>query len=187
MNTFEKTLETNYLFRGKVVTLRVDKVELPNGRESIREVVEHSGAVGIVPLTAEHKIVLVKQFRKPLEKEIIEIPAGKLDPGESPSACALRELQEEIGCTAGRLDFKFAFYTTPGFSNEIIHIFIARDLKESKMACDDDEFISTLQVSVDEAMHMIKNGTITDGKTISGIFALVLEENDVLSSGGNIK
>jgi ADP-ribose pyrophosphatase len=178
LKKYEKTLETNYLFQGKVVNLRIDRVKLPNGKESVREVVEHAGAVGIVPVSDDNKIILVKQFRKALDQEIIEIPAGKLDPGERPADCAQRELQEEIGFKSGRLEFKFSCYTSPGFSNEIIHIFIARDLQESRIKCDDDEFITTLEVSLQEALHMIKNGMIKDAKSISGILALLLEDQD---------
>jgi len=172
----EKTLNTEYIYRGKVVTLRKDRVLLPNGKEGEREVVEHSGAVAVVPVTEEGNIILVKQFRKAVEEETIEIPAGKLDPGEEPEICALRELQEEIGFTAGTLKYKFSYYTSPGFSNEILHLFIARNLEESKLACDDDEFIETLQVSPEAILHMIMKGEIKDGKTITGILAFFQED-----------
>lgn len=172
MNYQEKTLQTDYIFRGRVVNLRVDRVKLPNGKEAKREVVEHSGAVAIVPVSDDGKIILVKQFRQAVGKELVEIPAGKLDPGEAPEECALRELQEEIGF-AGNLEYKFSFYTSPGFSNEIIHLFFADHLQASKKDCDEDEFISLLKVSPGEAMHMIMAGEIMDGKSITGIFAFL--------------
>lgn len=186
MKKNEKTLQSNYLYRGRIVNLRIDRVELPNGKESEREVIEHAGAVGIVPVTSDNKIILVKQFRKALDQEIIEIPAGKLDPGENPADCAHRELQEEIGFKPGKLDFMFSCYTSPGFSNEIVYIYVARDLQESKIKCDDDEFITTLEVSLQEALHMIKNGVIKDSKTISGILAVLLEDQDVGFTGRDV-
>ncbi|ATW24072.1 NUDIX hydrolase [Candidatus Formimonas warabiya] len=174
MNKKEPTLDSAYIYRGKVVTLRKDTVLLPNGRKGEREIVEHPGAVAVVPVTAEGKIIFVKQYRKPLEQETIEIPAGKLDRGEGPEKCALRELQEEIGFL-GKLEYKFSYFTTPGFSDEIMHLFIARDLEQSYLACDEDEFIEKLEVSPSEALHMIMKGEIKDAKTIIGIFTFLQE------------
>ncbi|MGI6684875.1 MAG: NUDIX hydrolase, partial [Bacillota bacterium] len=116
----------------------------------------------------------VKQFRKPVEKEIIEIPAGKLNPKESPEDCALRELQEETGFS-GKLDYKFSFYSTPGFSDEIIHLFIARDLKISPLDCDEDEFVEKIEVSLQDALHMMVKGEIMDAKSIIGILTFLQE------------
>jgi len=172
----EKTLRSEYKYRGKVVTLRVDQVLLPNGREGSREVIEHSGAVAVVPLTGDGRILLVRQYRKAVERELIEIPAGRLDPGEDPRDCASRELREETGFDAGRLEHIITFCTTPGFSDEMIHLFIARDLYPSALDCDEDEFISLLQVTPREAAAMITDGRIIDGKTICGIYALLFQE-----------
>ncbi len=177
MDKKEPTLSSSYIFKGKIVTLRKDLVLLPNGKKAEREIVEHPGAVAVVPITDEGKIILVKQFRKPIEMETVEIPAGKLDPGENPEICALRELQEEIGFT-GELYFKFSYYTTPGFSNEIMHLFFARNLKVSQKECDDDEFIEKLDVSPIEALHMITKGEIIDSKTIMGILLLMQEGHE---------
>jgi len=174
INKFEPTIASEYIYHGKVVTLRKDTVKLPNGKTSAREVVEHSGAVAIVPVTPEGNIIFVKQFRKPVEKETIEIPAGKLNPGEDPRDCALRELQEETGFS-GTLDYKFSYYTTPGFSNEILYMYMAYDLKASPLDCDEDEFVEKLEVSPQEAMHMIVKGEIMDAKTIIGILTFLQE------------
>ncbi|MGI6713022.1 MAG: NUDIX hydrolase [Bacillota bacterium] len=172
----EKTIKSKYIYQGKIVSLRKDKVILPNGKTAEREIVEHGGAVAIVPINKDGNIILVKQFRKPLEQETIEIPAGKLNPGENPEKCALRELQEEIGYTAEKLEYKFSYYTSPGFCNEILHLFFASNLKESKKPCDEDEIIEITQVSLQKALHMIMKGEIIDGKTITGILALFQEE-----------
>jgi len=174
MDMNEPTIESMYIYQGKVVTLRKDKVKLPNGKLSEREIVEHSGAVAIVPVTNEGKIIFVKQYRKPIEKETIEIPAGKLNPGERPEDCAQRELQEETGF-AGELNFKFSYYTTPGFSDEIMYMFFARDLKFAPLDCDEDEFVEKLEVSPHEALHMISKGEIIDAKTIIGILTMIQE------------
>ncbi|HHT62131.1 MAG: NUDIX hydrolase [Bacillota bacterium] len=174
MDKNEPTIESTYLYRGKVLNLRKDKVRLPNGKISEREIVEHSGAVAIVPVTDEGNIILVKQYRKPVEKETIELPAGKLNKNEDPEDCAQRELQEETGFS-GKLAYKFSYYSTPGFSNEILHMFIARDLKVSPLQCDEDEFVEKLEVSPHEAMHMIVKGEIMDAKTIIGILAFLQE------------
>jgi ADP-ribose pyrophosphatase len=174
MDKFEPTIESTYIYQGKVVNLRKDTVKLPNGKISEREIVEHAGAVSIVPVTGEGKIVLVKQYRKPVEKETIEIPAGKLNPGELPAECALRELQEETGFT-GKLDYKFSYYTTPGFSDEILHMFMAYDLKTAPLKGDEDEFVEKLEVSPQEALHMIVKGEIMDAKTIIGVLTLIQE------------
>lgn len=175
MDLIEKTLESNYSYQGKVVSLRIDKVTLPNGREGMREIVEHPGAVAIVPITSEGKIIMVKQFRKPIERVTIELPAGKLDKREEPRTCALRELQEEIGHTADELEYKFSYYTTPGFSDEIMYLFKATKLQKSKLDCDDDEFIELIELSPHEAYQKILQGEIVDAKTIIGILTLLQE------------
>ncbi|MCR6545813.1 NUDIX hydrolase [Dehalobacterium formicoaceticum] len=174
MDKYEQTLESTYIYQGKILSLRKDQVQLPNGKTSVREIVEHAGAVSIVPVTEEGNIILVKQYRKPVEQETIEIPAGKLDQGERPEDCAQRELREEIGFS-GDLDLKFSYYTTPGFSDELLYLYVARNLKHAPLACDDDELIEKLEVSLEEAMHMITQGEIVDAKTIIGILTLKQE------------
>lgn len=174
MDRTESTIESQIIYRGKILTLRRDKVKLPNGKTADREIVEHSGAVAIVPVTEEGKIIFVKQYRKPVEKETIEIPAGKLNPGEIPEESAQRELQEETGFS-GDLQYKFSYYSTPGFSNEIMYLYFAKNLKFAPLECDEDEFVEKLEVSPQEALHMITKGEIIDAKTIIGILTLLQE------------
>ncbi|NLX85734.1 MAG: NUDIX hydrolase [Clostridiales bacterium] len=138
----------------------------------MREVVEHPGAVGIVALKENGDIVMVKQYRKAVEQVLLELPAGKLEQGEDPADCAARELTEETGYTAGDLRYLVSFYTSPGFSNEVMHMFLATDLKEGKNDPDDDEMVETVEISRDRAIDMILKGEIKDGKTIAGILLL---------------
>lgn len=168
----EKTLESKEIYNGKIVNLRVDKVELSNGNTSSREIVEHPGAVCILPVKEDGRIVLVSQFRKPVEETLLELPAGKLEKGEEPEKCAFRELVEETGYRAGKLEFMFSFYTSPGFSNEILHLFMATDLTPGESNPDDDEMVEVVEIDLKKAVNMIYKGQIKDSKTAIGILAL---------------
>ena len=168
----EKTLESKRVYEGRIINLRLDSVVLENGNTAMREVVEHPGAVGIVALKENGDIVMVKQYRKAVEQVLLELPAGKLEQGEDPADCAARELTEETGYTAGDLRYLVSFYTSPGFSNEIMHMFLATNLKEGKNDPDDDEMVETVEISRDRAIDMILKGEIKDGKTIAGILLL---------------
>ncbi len=168
----EKTLESKRVYEGRIINLRLDSVVLENGNTAMREVVEHPGAVGIVALKENGDIVMVKQYRKAVEQVLLELPAGKLEQGEDPADCAARELTEETGYTAGDLRYLVSFYTSPGFSNEVMHMFLATDLKEGKNDPDDDEMVETVEISRDRAIDMILKGEIKDGKTIAGILLL---------------
>ena len=170
----EKTIKTEKIFNGKIVNLRVDEVLLENGNKSTREIVEHNGAVAILAINEKGKIFLVKQFRKPFEKELIELPAGKLEPEEKPEECAIRELEEEIGYRPKKIEKLNSIYTSPGFSNEEIHIFLASDLEKTKIHRDEDEFMDVMEVSLEEIKKMIDNEQIHDAKTIVGILTFLL-------------
>ena len=163
----EKSLQSTPIYNGKVISLKVDDVLLPNGNESKREIVNHPGAVAIIAITAEGKLVLVEQYRKALERSIIEIPAGKLEPGESPAITARRELEEETGYGCRELKYLQTFATSPGFADEVIHLFVAQDLYkiEEKADLDEDEFVELLEVTVEEAEEMVKEQKIFDAKT----------------------
>lgn len=163
----EKTIHSTKIFDGKVISLKVDDVLLPNGNQAKREIINHPGAVAIIPITKEGKLVLVEQYRKALERSIIEIPAGKIEPGEELSVCARRELEEETGYGAGELLYIQSFATSPGFADEIIHLFVAKDLYkiENKRELDEDEFVSLIEVTVEEAEEMVRKGQIYDAKT----------------------
>ncbi|RNC97787.1 NUDIX domain-containing protein [Lysinibacillus halotolerans] len=163
----EKTIDSNPIFKGKVISLKVDDVTLPNGNQSKREIVNHPGAVAIIAITKDGKMVLVEQYRKPLERSIIEIPAGKLEPGEEPAVTARRELEEETGYGCNELNYLQTFATSPGFADEVIHLFVAKDLYkiEEKAELDEDEFVELLEVTVEEAEQMVANEQIYDAKT----------------------
>lgn len=157
------------IYEGKIVNLRIDRVRLPNGREATREVVEHPGAVGILAFTAADRILLLRQYRAATGEILWEIPAGKLDSGEDPLNCARRELEEETGYTAGEWASLVTYYTTPGFSNEIMHIYTARNLVAGSQKTDEDEFVEVQEFSLDEAWEMVTKGEIKDAKTIIAI------------------
>lgn len=162
-------IERETIFEGKVVRLFLDRVRLPNGREAEREVVRHWGAVGMVALDDEGKVFLVRQYRHPVGEELMEIPAGKLDPGEEPLDCARRELMEEIGYSAGEWTKLTSFYTSPGFSDEMLHLFMARDLTEGVADPEEDEFLEIMSLPLAEALAMVERGEIRDSKTIVGL------------------
>lgn len=174
----EKTMQSTEIFKGKVVHLQVDDVLLPNGKQAKREIIHHPGAVAIIPITNDGKLVLVEQYRKALERSIIEIPAGKLEPGEDPALCAKRELEEETGYGAGELTYIQSFATSPGFANEIIHLYVAKDLYkvENKRELDEDEFVSLIEVTLEEAEQMVKNEQIFDAKTAFSLLWMKLNE-----------
>lgn len=170
MSLEEKTIRSQPIFDGKVIRVQVDEVELPNGKKAIRELVKHSGAVSIMAITNENKLVLVKQFRKPLEKTILEIPAGKLEPGEHPLDCARRELKEETGYSAQRFDPVVSFYTSPGFADEHLHLYEATGLTAGEEQPDQDEFVERIELTLDEAFNCIASGEICDAKTIAALY-----------------
>lgn len=168
----EKTLESKTVYKGRIINLRLDSVVLENGNTALREVVEHPGAVGIVALKDNGDIVMVKQYRKAADQMLLELPAGKLEQGEDPADCAARELTEETGYIAANLRYLVSFYTSPGFSNEVMHMFLATGLREGENDPDDDEMVETVEISRDRAIDMILKGEIKDGKTIAGILLL---------------
>ncbi|RYG74628.1 NUDIX hydrolase [Lentibacillus lipolyticus] len=170
----EKTVHTETIYDGKVVKLQVDDVTLPDGKVSRRELVRHTGAVGIIPITKENKIVFVKQYRKPLEKVLVEIPAGKLEDGEDPEMTALRELEEETGYRTDALQFVTSFYTSPGFANEIMYLYLTEDIEpvEDAAAGDEDEFVERVELTLEEAKQYVKDQWIHDAKTNYAILYL---------------
>lgn len=163
----EKSISSERIYEGKIINLKVDEVRLPNGHTSKRELIEHPGAVAILAITPEKKIIMVEQYRKALERSIIEIPAGKLEKGESPETTAMRELEEETGYTAGSLELIQSFSTSPGFADEVVHLFFAEGLRKAEpgAALDDDEFVELLEVTIEEAEKMMQDNRIYDAKT----------------------
>lgn len=169
MEFFETTLSSKQMFSGNLLKLRVDEVLLPNGRKSTREIVEHPGAVAVVAITENDEVLMVRQYRKAIERELLEIPAGKLEEGESREVCVERELMEETGYFPNELTYLTSFYTSPGFSNEILHLFIAKNLIKKSRDADFDEYLQAEKVPFEEAINKIQTGEIVDSKTITGL------------------
>lgn len=167
----EKSVTSTPIYSGKIISLRVDEVILPNGKTSKRELIKHPGAVAVIAITSDDKILLVEQYRKALERSIIEIPAGKLEPGEEPEVTARRELEEETGFGSQKLTFLQSFATSPGFADEIIHIYVAEELYllNEKADLDEDEFVDLLEATIEEAEQMMVSGQIFDAKTAFSI------------------
>lgn len=172
----EKTTHSEKIFDGKVISLKVDDVMLPNGETSKREIINHPGAVAILAITDEGKFLVVEQYRKALERSIIEIPAGKLEKGEEPIDTARRELEEETGFTSDSFELIQSFSTSPGFADEIIHVFVARNLKklDVPVAMDEDEFVELMEVTVEEAEMMMSKNRIFDAKTVFAVLWMKL-------------
>ena len=162
----ETILDTETIYSGRVVTLDVHHVRLPNGQVQIREVVRHQGAAALVALDEHQNVLLVRQFRSGAHKELLEIPAGLLEPGESVEACAARELQEETGYKPGQMEYLGGFYPTPGYTTEYIHLFLATGLTEAKLEGDADEFIEVVRLPLPDVLALIERGEITDSKTL---------------------
>ncbi len=174
----EKTIKTEPIFSGRIIRLQVDEVELPNGNTSTREIVKHPGAVAVIPITSDNKIVMVEQYRKPMEKVLVEIPAGKLEKGEEPAYTAVRELEEETGYESQSLEWLISFYTSPGFADEIVHLYVAKGLvkKENAASLDEDEFVNVLEVTLEEAIEFVREQRVYDAKTAYAIQYLQLQE-----------
>ena len=165
----EKTISSDRVYTGKVITLKVDTVEIPGQGYQKRELVEVGGAVGIVAITDDNKVVLVKQFRKPIEKPIFEIPAGKLEKNESPKECAERELKEETGYSAKNIKLIHKFFTSAGFSNEIMFVYLATGLTPGENNLDADEFLDVYEIDLEEAYNMVLKNDVEDAKTSIGL------------------
>ncbi|GKV55485.1 ADP-ribose diphosphatase [Sporosarcina sp. NCCP-2222] len=167
----EKTVASKTIYEGKVISLRVEDVELPDGKLAKRELVKHPGAVAVLAVTAEGKLVFVRQFRKALERTLVEIPAGKIEPGEDKRITAIRELEEETGYHAQQFEYIQSFATSPGFADEVIHLYVATGLQkvENPAAGDEDEFIDILECTIEEAEQLVADGQIFDAKTLYAI------------------
>ncbi|MBR3942867.1 MAG: NUDIX hydrolase [Clostridia bacterium] len=169
MELYEKVVGSDIKFSGDVLTVRVDDVELPGGVTSKREVIQHNGAVGIVPVTEKREVLLVRQYRSASKKIMLELPAGKLEKGEDPFDCGLRELEEETGFSAGKMEKLISYFSSPAILEEILHLYIAFDLKPGKVNLDEDEFLECVKLPLTDIKQMILNGEIQDAKTIIGI------------------
>lgn len=162
------------VYSGKVINLDVDVVEFPNGKTGELEIFRHPGASAVVPfltdpLRDDPQLLLIRQYRYAADGYMYEIPAGRLDDGEDPADCARRELKEETGCTAQSIEHLYTMFTTPGFTDERIHIFMATGLSHGETAHESDEFLTVETVALSRALEMIKSGELKDGKTAAGI------------------
>jgi ADP-ribose pyrophosphatase len=165
----EKTISSNVVYSGKIVTVKQDKAELDNGKEVYREVVQHPGGVTVIPVDDCMNVIAVRQFRYPFGKETLEVPAGKLEYGEDPFECAVRELSEETGISAGRLISLGSIYPSPGYCSEILYIYLALDLSYGFSHPDEDEFLNVSKLPLSEFVDMIMRDEIHDAKTVVAV------------------
>ena len=173
---YEKTLHSETIYEGRIIDVRVEDVQLPNGKQSKRELIDHPGAVAIIAQTPDDKILAVRQYRKALGKAIVEIPAGKLEQGEEPELTAVRELEEETGYTCEKLEKVISFYTSPGFANELVHLYVAKGLtKKGEQSADEDEFLDLLHLSIEEMEVMLDRQEIHDAKTAYALMYLKMK------------
>lgn len=168
----EVTLSSENIYHGKVIDVRKDTVRFENGDVGTRDIVVHRGASAMVPLTDDNHVLMVRQWRTPAGRELLEIPAGSLNEGENPEICAHRELIEETQFQAGKMEKLFSMYAAPGYSTEVLHIFLATELIPEKGVGDVDEFIEVEKVPLADAIKMIERGQIEDAKTIAGLLAV---------------
>lgn len=166
MDLTEKKIEGKMVYNGVIINVRMDQVELPNGKTAPREIADHPGAVAVLPLDEDNNVIMVTQYRYAFEEEMLEIPAGKLNPGEDPWVCALRELKEETGYVPGEMLPLGVSYSSPGFCTEGIYLFLARYLEPGEATPDEDEFLRTEKVPLDELVERILRDEIRDSKTI---------------------
>ena len=167
-------MQSKNIYTGKIITLNIDTVTLPNGVTIDLEMVRHPGAAAVVPLKDDGTVMLIRQFRHAAGGFIFEIPAGKLHPGEDPKACAARELEEEIGYRAGTLEPLSSIFTAPGFTDEVIHIYKATGMTTGHQQLDRDEVLEVIEVPLQEALAMIQAGSIRDAKTMVGLLSVFI-------------
>jgi ADP-ribose pyrophosphatase len=167
----ERTVSSQRQFEGKLISVRVDRVELANGREATREIVEHPGAVGILAWDGT-RLAMVRQWRQPAAQDLLEIPAGTLDPGESPPTTAARELSEECGLAAERWDQGPSFFTAPGFCTERLTLFLATGLSDTEADAPEDELLERSWLTLAEAVAAVEEGRVIDAKSVAGILWL---------------
>ncbi len=165
----EKTLSSQLIYDGRAIKLRVDTVKMPSGRETTREIVEHSDCVAIIAVDADNNVLLVNQFRKSVEKELLEIPAGGIESGEDAVATVCRELREETGYLPRRVERLGGFYSTPGYCTEYLHLYLATDLISSPLRAEDTENIKLIRTPIGQISSLITSGSICDAKSIAGL------------------
>jgi ADP-ribose pyrophosphatase len=167
----EKTLSSQLIYEGRAVKLRVDTVQTESGRKTTREIVEHDDCVAIVAVDADDNVLMVEQFRKPVEKKLLEIPAGGIDSGEGPETAVRREMREETGYLPRRLQRIGGFYSAPGYCSEYLHLYLATDLTPDQLYAEDTESIELVRVPLSQILSLITSGSICDAKSIAGLLA----------------
>jgi ADP-ribose pyrophosphatase len=169
----EKTIESRHLYQGRALTLRVDTVEMADGRHTTREIVVHNPGITVVPLDDDGCVLMVRQFRKPIEQYLLELPAGGIEPGELPADAARRELQEEIGLFPRTLETMGGAYLAPGYSSEYLHYFLARDLEPKRLTAEDTAEIEVVKIPLADIPARIDSGEICDAKSIAGLLRFI--------------
>ena len=175
----EETLSSRVVYSGRAVRLRVDDVRLPGGRQTKREIIEHSNCVAIIPIDADGNLLLVKQFRKLVEQELLEIPAGGIDPGEEPEAAVCREMREETGYRSRKMERLGGFYASPGYCTEYMHLYLAYDLVPDRLQAEDTDSIELVRVSLNQIAGLIISGAICDAKSIAGLLVFLKYRADL--------
>ena len=165
----EPTIESKDIYQGRIIKLRVDTVQLPSGRTTTREIVEHEDAVCVVPIDENNNVLMVRQYRKAAQLNLLEVPAGGVEAGETPDETVLRELQEEVSVTSGSLRRLSGFWVSPGWATEFMHAYLAMDLTPASLPADDDEYISVERVPLDSIPGLIESGEIQDSKSIASL------------------
>ena len=169
MDNYEKTIKVDNIYEGKILSLRVETVEMPDKKYSKREIVDHVKGVGIIAFDGADSIYLVRQYRKAIDEFTLEIPAGLVEVNEKPIETAKRELQEEIGYKPLDIEYLFDMHASPGFTNDKLAFFLAKNLEESKLELDEDEFLEKKSYKIEDVYNMVINGEITDAKTIIAV------------------
>jgi ADP-ribose pyrophosphatase len=173
----ERTIDSKQIYEGRRIGLRVDTVVLPSGRETTREIADYPECVAVVAVDGDI-VVLVRQYRHPVGRELLEIPAGGIDPGEKPLQSAMRELEEETGYRAGKWELIGGAYTAPGYSTEFMHLFLATELEPGSSHVEEDEIIEVMPVPINRVRSMIESGEVCDGKSVIGLLTLLMRKED---------
>jgi len=166
----ERCTSSSSVYDGHILNLRVDQVTLENGKTTKREIIEHRGAAAIVPLTQDRDVIIVRQYRYAITTNLLEIPAGTMEPGEKPEQCATRELEEETGYRCNEIEKILEFFPVPGYSTEKIHVYLARGLVDSKMHTEEDEKIELEILPFHRALEKVRSGEIQDAKSICALY-----------------
>jgi ADP-ribose pyrophosphatase len=164
-----ETISTKTIYKGKVFTVRLDQVRMPDGKQAQFDIIDHPPAVTLVPVDTDNHIWFIRQYRHAIGGEILELPAGVVEAGEPPDLCAGREIREETGMSAGQILNIGEFYEVPGYSTEYMYVYLARDLRPDPLPGDEDEYISVERIPIDEAYRMAQRGEILDAKTIAAL------------------